>query len=475
MDTIADPAWRLAPAGRRDTERRPDYRRALRRRLFSADLAVVLCWASTAFAVSLYLLSGGLADLKTAADAVNGIGIVAGLAGTNLILIMVLLAARIPWLDRAVGQDVVMAWHRRLGKPVLYLILAHAVLLTVGYALRDRIDVVAETVAFFSSTDLVYGYLAFALLLAVVVTSLLAVRRRLSYELWHLTHLLSYAAVLLALPHQLSIGGVLAQGTVQRIYWIGLYVVAYGAILWFRIVKPLLLSARHGLRVARVEQHAPDVVSLHLSGRGLDSLGVRGGQYANWRFLSARDWWHAHPLSFSAVPADGSLRLTVRTAGSGTHALSRVRPGTRVLFEGPYGLFTRDARSSPRVAMVAAGIGVTPLRALLEDLNPSPGEATVLLRASTESQLYLLDEMEALCQSSGTAQYADLGARSEVRSPWLSAASVARGVSLDSVFPRLKDSDLYICGPSEWAESVAQDAVEAGLKDHQIHVERFDW
>ncbi|PSS45262.1 oxidoreductase [Arthrobacter woluwensis] len=475
MDTIAGTRWPPAEEVPRPADPGRTRRRALRRRLLVADLAVVLCWASTALAVGLYLVNGAPAAMASPADAVNGLGIVTGLAGTNLILIMVVLAARIPWLDRAVGQDVVMGWHRALGKPVLYLLTAHAVLLTVGYGLRDGVNVIAETASFLGVGDLLYAYLAFALLLAVVVTSLIAVRRRFAYELWHVVHLLSYAAVLFALPHQLSVGGVLADGTIQRIYWILLYVAAYAAILWFRIVKPLVGSLRHRFRVTAVERVAADVVSIHLHGRNQERLRVSGGQYANWRFLTARDWWHAHPLSYSALSDDGGVRLTVRLTGSGTRALSALRPGTPVMFEGPYGLFTKAARTQRSVALVAAGIGVTPIRSLLEELAPEPSEATILLRASDKSQLYLWNEMLALSRRYGAECFADLGPRSTVRSPWLSAAAVQRGVSLESVFPRITESDLYVCGPSAWTDLVVREARKAGLKDSQIHVERFDW
>ncbi|MDP5225974.1 MULTISPECIES: ferric reductase-like transmembrane domain-containing protein [Arthrobacter] len=468
---IAERGWSLPEAASAPSE---DYRSALRRRLFAADLAVVLCWASTAGAVALYLLSGGVSQIHSKADAVTALGIIAGLAGTNLILIMLLLAARIPWLDRAVGQDVAIGWHRRLGKPVLYLILAHAALLTLGYAATDGLDVVGETAAFLSNRDMILAYLALALLLAVVVTSLVAVRRKFPYEAWHLIHLLSYAAVLLALPHELSYGGVLAAGTVERIYWIALYLLAYGAAAWYRFAKPLLLSLRHDFRVVSVERLAPDVISIHLRGRELGRLGIAGGQYATWRFWSARNWWHSHPLSFSAMPHGDLLRITVRGAGSGTAGLAGLRRGTRVWFEGPYGLFSRHARSAPNLALVGAGIGVTPLRALLEDSRHSGGETALLVRASDESQLYLWEELHTLCEWHGGTAFADVGPRSRATSSWLSADAVRRGVSLQSVFPRILHSDLYICGPGPWAELVAQEAKALGLEDHQIHLERFD-
>jgi predicted ferric reductase len=446
-----------------------------RRRMRAADVMVALCWSSVAAAISLWLAYGGLGQITDPASGLTAAGIAAGLVGSDLILVMLVLAARIPAIDRVVGQDTAMAFHRRLGKPALYLILAHGVLLTIGYAMTDGSTVVAETVSLFQGPDLALAYLGLGLLVTVVVTSVVAVRRRFSYEAWHLIHLLSYVAVLTALPHQLSAGGVLADGTVQRVYWIGLYVLAFGAIGVFRFAVPVIRSARHDIRVAGVERVAPGVVSLHLAGRNLDRLQTSGGQYAIWRFWTGSTWWHAHPISFSAVPTATSARITVRDLGAGSAAISRVRPGTRVSIEGPYGVFTEAQRVAPKVAVVAAGIGITPVRSLLEHSEFRPGEATVILRGSDPGQGYLWREIGALRSMRGNSVYTMLGARPRGLATWMSAEALSRGVTISTAFPDLLHSDLYVCGPQSWADLVIRDARAVGLPEEQIHVERFDW
>ncbi|SDZ10345.1 ferredoxin reductase family protein [Herbiconiux ginsengi] len=467
-----------APLADRRRDRDPvDRARRIRgrRRMRAADLMIALCWSSVAMAVSLWLAYGGLAQITDTASALTAAGIVTGLVGTDLILVMLVLAARIPAIDRVVGQDTAMAFHRRLGKPALYLILAHGVLLTIGYAMTDGSTVVAETVSLFQGPDMALAYLGLGLLVAVVVTSVVAVRRRFSYEAWHLVHLLSYVAVLAAVPHQLSAGGVLADGTAQRIYWIALYVLAFGSIGVFRFLVPAIRSARHDIRVAGVERVAPGVVSLYLTGRDLDRLQTRGGQYAIWRFWTGSTWWHAHPISFSAVPTATSARITVRDLGSGSAAIGRVRPGTRVSIEGPYGVFTDAHRVAPKLAVIAAGIGITPIRSLLEHSDLRPGEATVILRGTDPAQSYLWNEIGALRSMRGNAVYTMLGSRPPGLATWMSAEALSRGVTITSAFPDLLHSDLYVCGPQSWADLVVRDARAAGLPDEQIHLERFDW
>jgi predicted ferric reductase len=469
--SAATPTRRHASADPVDRGRRIRQRRRMR----GIDVLVIVCWTSVAAAVSLYLASGGLADVAGAGGILTAAGIVTGLIGTDLILVMLALAARIPLIDRLIGHDTAMVYHRSLGKPALYLILAHGVLLTAGYAMSDGSNVIAETISFFGGRDMLLSYIGLALLIAVVVTSLVAVRRRFSYEAWHVIHLLSYAAVLVAVPHELGMGGVLADGTPQRVYWILLYVVAFGSIGLFRFLMPVVRSVRHGVRVAGVERIAPGVVSLYLRGRDLDRLETAGGQYAIWRFWSGATWWHAHPISFSAVPTSTMARVTVRDQGRGTSALTRLRPGTRVSFEGPYGIFTDTARTSPRLAVVAAGIGITPVRSLIEHSRLRHGEATVLLRGSDDSERFLWTEVGELGSDTGSAVYTMIGERPHGIATWMSAESLDRGVSIMTVFPALLQSDLYVCGPQAWTDLVIRDARAAGLPDAQIHVERFDW
>ncbi|WP_423917296.1 ferredoxin reductase family protein [Frigoribacterium sp. 2-23] len=463
----ADASPIVGAAGRR--------RSAHRRRSAGVDGLQVACWSSVAVAVALWLSSGGASAVTDGGGAFTAAGIAAGLVATDLVLVMIVLAARIPLIDRLVGHDHALAVHRSLGKPVLILLLTHGLLLTIGYGIADGVDPIRETFALLTgSDDLVLAYLSMLLFVLVVVSSLVVVRRRLSYEAWHGVHLLTYAAVLAALPHQLSVGSVFAVGTPQRVYWIALYALAIGSIGVFRFIRPTVVSLRHRIRVVDVVEIAPGVVSIHLSGRRLDRLGVRGGQFGIWRFWSGSTWWHAHPVSFSAVPSSSGARITVRQLGAGSGRLARLRPGTRVSVEGPYGVFTDNARTMPYLAAIASGIGVTPVRALLEATPLRPGEATVLLRGSDPSQSFLWTEVAEIGRRTGNAVYSMVGHRPAPGGDWRSAEAVVRGITLRSVFPRLDESDVYVCGPREWTDLVVRDAEALGVPAHRLHVERFD-
>jgi predicted ferric reductase len=445
------------------------------RRLWRIDVLQALAVASVAVAIALFLADGGATRFGDPGAALTSLGIVAGLVATDLVLLMLLLAARVPLIERAVGHDAAMALHGRLGKPVLVLLIAHGVLLLAGYAIVDGADLVAEAVAIWSLPDLPLAILGFALFLAVVVSSLVAVRRRLRYEAWHLIHLLSYVAVLASLPHQFSVGGLFAEGTWQRWYWMAATVATLAAVVAFRLVAPVAATLRHGLvvdSVERVGDPRDGVVSVTMHGRELDRLHASGGQFFIWRFLTPGQWWQAHPYSLSAAPRGDRLRITVRALGDGSADLAAVRPGTRVALEGPYGVFSEASRTRRHLTLVGAGIGVTPIRSLLESATFRPGEATVVLRTPAPAEGWLLEEVRELCRSRGATLLTVPGGRGR---GWLTEAAERQGLNLTALVPAAADSDLYVCGPRGWAEDVIAEARVAGLAPEQIHHERFDW
>ena len=139
---------------RRSREIATPERRRASRRLWRVDLLQAAAVATVAIAVALFLADGGAAGVTDLAGALTASGIVAGLIATDLVLVMLVLAARVPFIERAVGQDAAMGLHRKLGKPVLSLLLAHTVLLVAGYAVADGSGLVGEIVSLWNTPDI---------------------------------------------------------------------------------------------------------------------------------------------------------------------------------------------------------------------------------------------------------------------------------------------------------------------------------
>jgi predicted ferric reductase len=432
-------------------------RRAARVLAGLAGLGLVI---TTALAVTVES-AGSLAAVGGPATAA---GRLTGLVAAYLMLITVVLVARIPALDRAIGHDRLVAWHRRLGPWPLYLVTAHGVLITIGYAQAAKTGVLHELWALLTTyPGILAGTVGFGLLVAAGVTSYRKARRKLRYETWWTVHLYTYLALALAFSHQVATGASFVGHPVAQLWWTTIWAGTAGVALAYRVLLPILRSAYHRLRVVSVHDEGPGVISIICKGHRLDRLPLHGGQFMQWRFLARGLWWQAHPYSISALPHPPYLRVTIKDLGDHSAALARLRPGTRIAVEGPYGRFTRHARSRDAVLLAGAGVGITPLRALLEDL-PAHVDVTMLTRASTPTDLVLRDEIAELIQARGGRLHELVGPRAEVP---LDPGSLQRLV------PDLGSREVYVCGPDGFNDLIRRGARAAGVRRNRFHVEAF--
>jgi predicted ferric reductase len=445
---------------------------ALGRRLTARGF-VPIFWAAIALnggvLVWLWLRDGGITEVHSAAELWTSAGRITGLLGAYLALIQVLLLARLPPLERQIGFDRLTVWHRRNGKLTLYLVVAHVVLITIGYAGETHISALSQFSSFLTSyPGMITATVGTAMMIGIVFSSIVIVRRRLPYEAWYGLHITVYAAIYLAYLHQIPSGNEFLTSTVQSDWWLALYIATLALVIGYRVIRPGLLARRHRLRVIAVDREAPDTVSIRIEGSALDLLGAQPGQFMLWRFLTPGRWWQSHPFSLSAAPDGRSLRLTVKGVGGYTRELAGLRPGTRVLAEGPFGRFTAGLRVHERVTLIAGGIGITPLRAILEELHAPPGMLTLIHRVVRDDELVLRDELQALARERGATIHQIVGDHRDPANVGLLSPSHLR-----ELVPAIADGDVFLCGPPAMMETTRTNLREAGVPAAQIHSERF--
>ncbi len=451
-----------APVGRRT----PPWWRAS-----SRDLAV----GSLVLVAGLWLRAGGAGALADGwAAATTSAGRLLGLVASDLLLLQVLLMARLPFLERAWGQDELARLHRLVGFWSFDLVLAHIALVTLGYAGADHANPAVELWRLVrDEPGMLLAAAGTLLLVLVVVTSVRRARRRLRYESWHLLHLYAYLGVGLALPHQLWTGQDLAANGLATAYWWTAWASTAAAVVVWRLGVPLLRTLRHRLVVERVVVEAPGVVSLHLRGRRLDELRVRAGQFFTFRFLDGPGSSRAHPFSLSAAPRPTQLRITAKDLGDGSARLARLRPGTRVVVEGPYGRLTAEHRTTRGVLLLGAGIGITPLRALAEEMPQEPGDVVLVHRVRSPDEAVFAGELEQLARRRGTRVVHLTGPRG---AGWAPASLRLDDVAaLRAVVPDVAERTVWVCGPDEWTAAALAAARAAGVPEERLHAERFTW
>ncbi|MFE7167765.1 ferric reductase-like transmembrane domain-containing protein [Streptomyces sp. NPDC057616] len=428
-----------------------------------AAAVLALLWAGAAAVVAMWWAD--TTSVVGAAGWLTGAGRIAGLLCGYACAVLVGLMARVPLLERRIGSDRVARWHAMAGRYTVCLLVAHIVLILLGYAAQDGASLWHETTTVvLDYPDMLKATFGTLILFAVGITSARAARRRISHEFWYYVHLLTYLAVFLAFFHQLTLGNEFNGHTVATAAWYALYLGVAALAVWFRVLEPVRLNLRHRLRVDSVHREAPGVFSVVVRGRRLDELDVQAGQFFRWRFFGEGLGWTSTPYSLSAPPRQDLMRITVKALGDHSAAVSLLRPGTRVWAEGPYGSLTADRRTAPKSLLIAGGVGITPLRALFETL---PGEVTLLYRARTAEDLALGGELEAIARWRGAkVLYALNGA--DGRRPSLTPQS------LRATFPDLAGHDVYICGPHGFARELYEALRAAGVPDRRIHHESFE-
>ena len=499
-------------------------------------------WAGVADALGLAILvlvaatwisAGGPGDLAGgAAPALASVGRLAGLVSGGLMLVTLALVARLPLLERSFGQAELTHVHRLVARVAVALFALHVVAVLAGYAVRTGAGVLTTT---WETVTTLPGLLAAVagagLCAAVAVTSWWRVRRRLRYETWHLTHVLAYLGAALLVPHMVWTGSSFAALPWARVAWLGLWGALGITVLVWRVVLPVLRSRRAGLRVAAGRHVGRGVWEVDVVGHTA-ALGATSGQFFYWRVHDGPGWTRAHPVSATATPDGGGLRLTVRVAGDGTARLAGARPGARLSVEGPYGRLTLDAAApaSP-LAFLGAGVGVAPLVALAREAAVHGRDVVLISRAHDAESLVLREEVRALATresapvgthggrrhfpggidtaerpTAGVRVVEALGPRSTVAPAWplalvgavtpaVTAAQAGPGEGpghgphagapeaapgagasvLLGLVPDVTAREVFVCGPGEWTEAVARDLYDAGVPRARVHRERFSW
>jgi predicted ferric reductase len=399
-------------------------------------------------------------------NTLNDIARFLGLHAAFLMMLQLVLVARLPWLDRRLGMDKLTAWHRVTGFTLLWCVLLHLSFVLLGYAQFDGLSVLTEFTNLARTPAVAAGMAAATVVVIVGITSVRYARRKLPYETWHAVHIALYVAVMLALVHQAIEGSAFKTTPVAQLYWWALWAFAIGSLLIGRVAVPIWRNAKHQYRVAAVVSESDDIVSVHVTGKHLDQLPARAGQFMIWRFPGYGHWWDANPFSLSAAPNGRSLRLTAKAIGSASAGLRNVPVGTRVFAEGPYGALTAIQRATDASLLIAGGIGITPIRSLLEELS---GSVVVLYRVHSMADAVLLDELQALADMRGARLHVLSGRTAQGNPPFAPFAPHDLSVLVPDIMAR----DVFICGPDAMTSAVLHSLRELGVPQRQVHAERF--
>lgn len=234
--------------------------------------------------------------------------------------------------------------------------------------------------------------------------------------------------------------------------------------MWNRVLVPIIRSRRHQLVVTEVVRESDDVASIWMSGRNLDQLKLLPGQFLNFRFAHQGLAYEAHPFSISGADGD-RIRTTVKALGDGSTLLLDIPVGTRVTFEGPYGVMTPLRAAGSRYVLVAGGVGIGPIVSLTSELIDHGVPVDVIYRASVAEDLVLADELQALAAAGRLQLHLMPGPRAIHR---------LDPEHFTEILGDISDASVFVCGPNSLIKRVRDSAGELGIPASRVHSELFD-
>lgn len=391
-----------------------------------------------------------------------------GLLSVTGVLAQFMLMGRIKWIERSFGHDKLANVHRKVGKLVLISIIAHVLLITGSYAQISNINFLAQSVAFLQTNDLLKAQMAFGLFLVVVVSSLAIVRLKLSYETWYFVHLVTYLAVLLAFSHQLSWGGDFTNNLFTG-YWYAIYFFVVANFVFYRFFVPFKNFFQYQFVVSAVTPDTKNTVSITITGRDISKFKRESGQFLIVRFLDLKRFWQAHPFSLSWGANNEDLRITVKNSGDFTSKVANISPGTKVMIDGPHGVFTNKFRTKRSVLCIAGGIGITPIRSLIEELSIKNLNVILLYSNKQADNIPLFNELKEYVSQKKLTMHLIVTEDNNYKGEHgrINSEMIKRLV------PDVLGRDIYLCGPVPFMKAIEKSLSEIGISKAQLHTEKF--
>lgn len=391
----------------------------------------------------------------------RSIGLLAGWAGTALIVASTALIVREARLARHLGGiESMLHGHHVTGTLGYVLLLLHPLALALDEAQQDGgsgwavLDPRAQGLA------VQIGWLALLLLMAGLASTFSLHLRWRRWRAWH--HLLG-AGVVLGLVH------------VERLLG------DPGLLYALAAVAALALGLRYAaldrgllalpFRVAAVQHAAPQVIEATLEPLA-SALPVQPGQFVLLAFGDGPGFHGCgefHPFTVSDVDRRGRLRVAIKALGPCSTRVQQLQPGTAVRLQGPFGHFLQDEAAGPDAPhrpwlWVAGGIGITPFIAVLRHAVPQRPVTLVYLVGDPAAAPFA-DELRQIAAQHPQLTLLLQGSRD---------AAADLPPLLDRV-PDLAGCQVRACGPAPLVQALRNALAARGLPADDVQAERFDF
>jgi len=355
--------------------------------------------------------------------------------------------------------------HRWIGISIGLLILLHPIFLTPYYLQKKGVLLYSLGLPEPLRLFVPLGITALAILLYLVISSVF-LRARMGHNLWYLTHLSSYVLLPLAFVHGYPIGMTLG-GTGLKYVWQGLFFAGALFYIWRILARFGVFSSIYKVVLARkAAEGVTDITMRPLRG-GLKPEAAQFAFFRRCRICPSR------PFTISKHNSDsGEICITVKAFGNETGRFQTLTPGSRILVDGPYGVFGREAFDTKRpVVMLAGGIGITPFRRIIHELEGMPDREAYLFWGNRfEKDIALREEIDGAEHIEVVHVLSGVETHEELETGYVDLDLLNQRLGRD-----LPAFEFFICGPPPMIRKLESDLLASGVPDSQIHHELFSY
>ena len=230
------------------------------------------------------------------------------------------------------------------------------------------------------------------------------------------------------------------------------------------------------LEVAEVRQETPTIRSVRLD-LGGKPFAFKPGQYCLVE-LPVGPETEDHPLSLASSPTrTNSLLFASRRSDSPfKQSLFALKPGDRVAVTGPVGRFVYD-EAAEHTVLLSGGIGITPLKSMLEYACDHCIERPVSLLYGnrTPDEIAFRNELDTLAEANPHITVVHTLSQPQAASePWSGRTGRVNEALIREVVPQVDRARYYICGPPGMVSGLRGVLTQMAVPDGNVRVENFD-
>lgn len=396
------------------------------------------------------------------------------LIGFMILIMQFLLAARVKWIERAFGLDILIRFHKYMALCAAFFILLHPLLLALGgmgWKLLIGLNL---------PWYIWVGKAALILVLANVLVSKYQDRLGLPFERWRLGHDVLAPVILLGVFFHSWFAGDDLELFSMQVLWAGALVLAVSMFVYHRFLRPSSLR-RHPYQVQELIQETEDVWTVNIiPPQGQSIPDYHPGQFHFLTFF--RDPAlpvEEHHWTISSSPSQKEyISSTIKAVGDFTSTIGRTKPGDTVAVHGPFGRFSYALHPQERdLVFLAGGIGITPLMAMLRHMrdNRDTRSVTLLYANRREDQIVFRQELEEIA----AGQWPNLQLVHVLSRPEEHWSGESGHIDQDKIEKfcghNLTEKVFYICGPLRLSKALISTLRNMGVPDKRIRHEIFSF